>query len=214
MLIHSFIPSFLFFSTVTVFTMRSILLSLAWCIVSVLCDPNISTFPGSLSLSSSFDPIKAAYWTGLPHHRRTPFSVSPDGKSAYLAYLDSTYKNIVVQQVDVKTFAAVGTAVTVPGFEAAGLVAQNDGFALFATITSTGTPAPANDNPIAAIIRYKSGTEAWRTAVNGPGIHASDGLTATPDANGDLVYSQASGLYGAYFVVTGRFPNQCSIEWS
>lgn len=27
-------------------------------------------------------------------------------------------------------------------------------------------------------------------------------MTATPDANGDLVYSSASGLYAAYFVVT------------
>jgi hypothetical protein len=29
-------------------------------------------------------------------------------------------------------------------------------------------------------------------------------LTATPDANGDLVYSSVSGLYAAYFVVTGK----------
>lgn len=26
-----------------------------------------------------------------------------------------------------------------------------------------------------------------------------------PDLNGDLVYSEKSGLYGAYFVVTGVF---------
>jgi hypothetical protein len=29
-------------------------------------------------------------------------------------------------------------------------------------------------------------------------------MTATPDANGDLVYSSGPGLYGAYFVVTGE----------
>src|SRR4051812_22777552 len=50
-------------------------------ITSVLSDASISTFANSLTLSASFDPIKPAYWTGLPHHRRTPFSVSPDGKS-------------------------------------------------------------------------------------------------------------------------------------
>jgi hypothetical protein len=149
-------------------------------ITRVLCDASISTFSNSLSLSSSFDPIKAAYWTGLPHHRRTPFSVSPDGKSAYLAYLDSTYKNVIVQQVDVSTFAAVGTAVSVPGFEAAGLVAQNDGFALMATVTAIGTTdLPPNDYPIVSLIRFKNGAEAWRTPLNGPGVHAADevGLT-------------------------------------
>jgi hypothetical protein len=144
---------------------------------SVLADPSISSFPNSLTLSASFDPIKAAYWTGLPHHRRTPFSVSPDGKSAYLAYLDSTYKNIVVQQVDTSTFTAVGTAVSVAGYEAAGLVAQNDGFALMATVDATGTTdLPATGTPIVSLIRYKSGAEAWRQPLNGPGIHASQGV--------------------------------------
>jgi hypothetical protein len=161
------------------FTFISSLL-IACGITRVLCDASISAFSNSLSLSSSFDPIKAAYWTGLPHHRRTPFSVSPDGKSAYLAYLDSTYKNVIVQQVDVSTFAAVGTAVSVPGFEAAGLVAQNDGFALMATVTTIGTTdLPPNDYPIVSLIRFKNGAEAWRTPLNGPGVHAADGVRLT-----------------------------------
>ncbi|KAH9223558.1 hypothetical protein DL95DRAFT_431478 [Leptodontidium sp. 2 PMI_412] len=170
---------------------------------SVFADPSISSFPNSLTLPSSFQPIIPAYWTGLPHHRRTPFSVSPDGKSAYLAYLDAAKKNVVVQQVDTTTFTAVGTAVTIPGYEAAGLVAQNDGFALMATVDASGTTdLPTNNMPIVALIRYKNGVQAWRTPLNGPGIHPSDGLTATPDANGDLVYSATAGLYSAYFVVT------------
>ncbi|KAG4430085.1 hypothetical protein IFR05_014430 [Cadophora sp. M221] len=170
---------------------------------SVFADPSISSFPNSLTLPSSFQPIIPAYWTGLPHHRRTPFCVSDDGKSAYLAYLDSAKKNVVVQQVDTTTFTAVGKAVTIPGYEAAGLVAHNDGFALMATIDAAGTTdLPTNNMPIVALIRYKNGAEAWRTPLNGPGIHPSDGLTATPDANGDLVYSAKAGLYSAYFVVT------------
>ncbi|KAI9048729.1 hypothetical protein LZ554_007560 [Drepanopeziza brunnea f. sp. 'monogermtubi'] len=175
---------------------------------SVLTEPSVSSFPNSLTLSSPFDPIKAAYWTGLPHHRRTPFAVSPDGTSAYLAYLDSTLENIVVQQVDTATFTAVGTAVTVKGYEAAGLVAQDDGFALMATIDATGTTDLPTDNmPIVAVIRFKDGVEAWRTPMNGPGVHPDEGLSATPDANGDLVYSAESGLYAAYFVVTAYTGN-------
>ncbi|KAF4630865.1 hypothetical protein G7Y89_g7272 [Cudoniella acicularis] len=161
----------------------------------------ISSFPNSLALSASFDPIKAAYWTGLPHHRRTPFSVSPDGKSAYLAYLDSTYSTVHVQQVDVSTFEAVGTSYSTTGYEAGGLVAQNDGFALMATVNATGsTDLPPDSTPILSVIRVANGTEAWRTPLNGPGVHTTE-LTDTPDANGDLVYSEASGLYAAYFVV-------------
>ncbi|KAH7407724.1 hypothetical protein BKA64DRAFT_693866 [Cadophora sp. MPI-SDFR-AT-0126] len=175
---------------------------------TVLADPSISSFPNSLTLSASFDPIIAAYWTGLPHHRRTPFAVSPDGKSAFLAYLDSTKKNVVVQQVDTTAFTAVGTAVTIPGYEAAGLVAHDDGFALMATTDASGTTdLPTNNMPIVALIRYKNGAEAWRTPLNGPGVHKSEGLTATPDANGDLVYSATAGLYSAYFVVTAYTGN-------
>jgi len=145
---------------------------------TVLADPSISSFPNSLTLSTSFDPIIAAYWTGLPHHRRTPFAVSPDGKSAFLAYLDSTKKNVVVQQVDTAAFTAVGTAVTIPGYEAAGLVAHNDGFALMATIDASGTTDLPTDNmPIVALIRYKNGAEAWRTPLNGPGVHKAEGVS-------------------------------------
>ena len=143
----------------------------------VLCDPVISSFPNSLTLCASFDPIKAAYWTGLPHHRRTPFSVSPDGKSAYLAYLDSTYKNVQVQQVDVSSFAAVGSAVTIPGFEAAGLVAQNDGFALMLTTTPAGTTdLPPNNYLTVSLVRYKTGKQAWSVPLNGPGVYAAKGV--------------------------------------
>jgi hypothetical protein len=45
----------------------------------------------------------------------TLIQVSPDGKSAYLAYLDTTYNAVYVQQVDTTTFAAVGDAVQVEG---------------------------------------------------------------------------------------------------
>ena len=151
---------------------------LACGIISVLAAASISSFPNALTLSASFDPIKAAYWTGLPYHRRTPFSVSPDGKSAYIAYLDSTSKNIQVQQVDTTEFTAVGNAASIPGFEAAGLVAQNDGFALLATVNATGTTdLPTNNMPIVSLIRYEDGKEAWSTPLDGPGVHASDGVS-------------------------------------
>ncbi|KUJ12145.1 uncharacterized protein LY89DRAFT_786279 [Mollisia scopiformis] len=188
--------------------MQLTFISLLALVSSTIADPIISSFPNSLTLESSFDPIKAAYWTGLPHHRRTPFSVSPDGNSAYLAYLDASYSNVVIQQVNTSTFEAVGTAVQITGYEAAGLVAQNDGFAVMVTTNATGTTdLPPTGEYVTVVVRYKDGVEAWTTALNGPGVHTSDGLTATTDANGDLVYSSAAGLYGAYFVVTAYTGN-------
>lgn len=89
--------------------------------------------------------------------------VSPDGKSAYLAYLDSTYKSVHVQQVDPTTFGAVGSPYVTAGFEAGGLVAHNDGFALLTTVTATSSNSaelPPNDYPIVALIRYQNGAEA------------------------------------------------------
>lgn len=143
----------------------------------VLADLRLSSFPNTLTLSTPFDPIMPAYWTGLPHHRRTPFAASPDGKSAYLAYLDSGKKNVVVQQVDTTTFTAVGTPVTIPGYEAAGLVAHDDGFALMVTIDASGTSdLPPENEPIVALIRYTNGAEAWRTPLNGPTVQSPEGV--------------------------------------
>ncbi|KAG0636671.1 hypothetical protein HOY80DRAFT_925397 [Tuber brumale] len=168
---------------------------------AVLCQlssGSLKKFPNALALGNSFDPIIAAYWTGLPHHRRTPFSVSPDGKSAYLAYLSTSYASVFIQQVDPATFAAVGKPVEISGArEAGGLVARNDGFAVLVNIDN-----PSTEHPISTIVRYKGGTKAWTRPVNGPGVHESDGLSSSPDMNGDLVYSEAAGLYAAYFVVT------------
>lgn len=157
----------------------TLIFSLIACgIASVSGDASISKFPNTLTLSAPFDPIIPAYWTGLPHHRRTPFAVSPDGKSAYVAYLDATKKIIVVQQVHTATFAAVGTAITFAGREAAGLVAHNDGFAVMATVAADGTAdLPPNDYPIVKLFRYVDGTRVWATALNGPGVHAADGVS-------------------------------------
>jgi hypothetical protein len=52
------------------------------------------------------------------------------------------------------------------------------------------------------LYRYTDGKQTWKTWLGGPGVHASDGLSASPDLNGDLVYSESEELYGAYFVVT------------
>ena len=131
-----------------------------------------------MTLSPSFDPIKSVYWTSLLYHRRTPFSVSPDGKSAYLAYLDSTYTKVVTEQVDTSTFEVFETAYTTTGYEAAGLVAQNDGIALMATVNATGiTDLSPDSYPIVALIRYKNAAEFWRIPPNGPGVHAADGIS-------------------------------------
>ncbi|KAG8739137.1 hypothetical protein FRC10_006107 [Ceratobasidium sp. 414] len=175
--------------------------------LAALSASNLKINSDTLTLPASFDPIQAAYWTGLPHHRRTPFAVSPDGKSAYLAFLSAAKDAVYVQPVDPITFTSNGDAVKIANAkEAGGLVAHNDGFALLTTLpVPSDTPAtstPPDSHPIATLIRYKNGSQAWSAALNGPGVHADFGLTATPDINGDLAYSPESGMYGAYFVVT------------
>lgn len=170
-----------------------------------LASSSLSTYVNSLDLNFEFNPVKAAYWTGYPHHRRTPFALSPDGKSAYLAYLDNSETDVHVQKLDPSTFTALGSAVTVTGAkEAGGLIAHNDGFALLTNeaLPSGTTNAPADSTPVPVLYRYTDGIQTWKTFLGGPGVHADFGLAASPDLNGDLVYSEAAGLYGAYFVIT------------
>lgn len=170
-----------------------------------LTDASLTNYINSLELDYSFNPVKEAYWTNLPHHRRTPFALSPDGSRAFLAYLDDSETDVHIQRVDPKTFAAVGNAVTVKGGkEAGGLVAHNDGFALLTNeaLPSGTANAPAGSTPVPVLYRYTEGEQTFRTFLGGPGVHESDGLSASPDLNGDLVYSEQAGLYGAYFVVT------------
>ncbi|KAH9842219.1 hypothetical protein Tdes44962_MAKER01597 [Teratosphaeria destructans] len=168
-------------------------------------DPSLklTTYIDVLDLKHSFNPVKEAYWTSLPHHRRTPFAVSPDGNTFYLAYLDSSGKGVHVQQITPSTMTCKGSFVTIENVqEAGGLVAHNDGFALLGNEAVSGGNAPPNGMPVAAIYRYENEQQKWRTFVGGPGVHEADGLSASPDMNGDLVYSAESDLYGAYFVVT------------
>jgi hypothetical protein len=179
--------------------------ALATTLADGLSESSLEKYTNSLTLDYSFNPVKAAYWTGFPHHRRTPFAVSPDGQSAYLAYLDSSETDVHIQQVDPSTFATVGTTVTVSGGkEAGGLVAHNDGFALLTNeaLPSGTTDAPADSTPVPVLYRFTDGTQTWKTFLGGPGVDADFGLAASPDLNGDLVYSEEANLYGAYFVIT------------
>ncbi|POS74349.1 hypothetical protein DHEL01_v207254 [Diaporthe helianthi] len=171
-----------------------------------LTESSLETHVDSVTLSSSFKPIKEAYWTGYVHHRRTPFSISPDGKTAYLAYLDASDTGVHVQPIDPATFKATGTVVTVDGGkEAGGLVAQDDGFAL---LTNEAMPAgttnpPPNNTPVPVLYRFDaSGTQKWKTWLGGPDVNSDQGMMAAPDLNGDLVYSAKTGRYAAYTVVT------------
>ncbi|KAF2664781.1 hypothetical protein BT63DRAFT_448583 [Microthyrium microscopicum] len=170
-----------------------------------LTSGSLQSYPNALALEYAFNPVIPSYWTNLPHHRRTPFALSPDGKSAFLAYLDQSGRGVHIQQVDTKTFTATGTAVTVAGGkEAGGLVAHNDGFALLtneAMPSGTSNPPPGN-TPVPVLYRFKDGKQSWKTWLGGPDVHPREGLSMAPDLNGDLAYSEKSGLYGAYFVIT------------
>ncbi|KAK2611500.1 hypothetical protein N8I77_004834 [Diaporthe amygdali] len=171
-----------------------------------LTESSLETHVDAITLSSSFNPVKEAYWTGYKHHRRTPFAVSPNGKTAYLAFLDSSETGVHVQPIDPTTFKATGTVVTVDGGkEAGGLVAQDDGFALLTNeaMPSGTTNAPPDSTPVPVLYRFDaSGTQKWKTWLGGPDVDSSEGLMAAPDMNGDLVYSNATGRYAAYTVVT------------
>ncbi|KAN0080784.1 hypothetical protein V8E54_003988 [Elaphomyces granulatus] len=158
-----------------------------------------------LNLEFSFNPVKPSYWTGYGHHRRIACALSPDGKSIYVAYLDASETDVHVQEVDSSTFLAIGSTVTVSGCkEAGGLVAHSDGFALLTNepMPSGTANAPPSDTPVPVLYRYTNGAQSWKTFLGGPDVHPKDGLAASPDLNGDLVYSSESGLYGAYFVIT------------
>jgi len=43
--------------------------------IAQLNGSSLKKHPNALALTSPFNPVKAAYWTALPHHRRTPFAV-------------------------------------------------------------------------------------------------------------------------------------------
>ncbi|KAL9084315.1 MAG: hypothetical protein Q9165_008143 [Trypethelium subeluteriae] len=182
-----------------------LLLSAVQASFAALTESNLQKDVNVLDLDFEFGPVKASYWTGYPHHRRTPFAVSPDGKSAYIAYLDSSETDVHVQPVDPTTFKATGTTVTLTGAkEAGGLVAQNDGFAVMVNepVPSGTANAPPGNTPVPVLYRYTNGAQSWKTWLAGPTVTSASGSGMAPDMNGDLVYSAAAGLYGAYFVVT------------
>lgn len=191
----------------SIFSLLPALLGLSTAVTAAgLTSDSLTTYVDSATLGSSFDPVIAAYWTGYAHHRRTPFAVSPSGDAAYLAYLDSTGTDVHVQPIDPTTFEATGTATTVSGGkEAGGLVAHDDGFALLTNeaMPDGTTNAPPDSTPVPVLYRYDaSGTQQWKTWLAGPDVENSGGHMCAPDMNGDLVYSNVTGRYAAYFVVT------------
>ena len=134
-------------------------------------DPSlkIKTFVDVLPLKWEFDPVKAAYWTGLPHHRRTPFAVSPDGNTGYIAYLDANGTGVHIQHIHPATMTVKGPDVTIPNlYEAGGLVAHDHGFALLANEpipSKTASDPPSGSDypegtPVPVVYRYKDGKSA------------------------------------------------------
>lgn len=73
-LLSAFIHSF----TLSAMIRLSLFLSLVYpaiMVVAQLGASSLTKHPNVLALTSPFNPVKAAYWTALPHHRRTPFAV-------------------------------------------------------------------------------------------------------------------------------------------
>lgn len=167
---------------------------------------SLTTYVDSITLPSTYNPIKEAYWTNYIHHRRIPFAESSSGKACYIAYLDSSNTGVYVQAIDCTTFTATGTAVSVAaGKEAGGLVAHDDGFALLTNeaLPSGTANGPTDGASVPVLYRFDaSGTQLWKTWLGGPSIDDDMGHLAAPDMNGDLVYSNATGRYATYTVMT------------
>ncbi|KAL6158512.1 hypothetical protein ACJQWK_03103 [Exserohilum turcicum] len=90
------------------------------------------------------------------------------------------------------------------GKEAGGLVAHDDGFALLTNEPMpSGTPnAPPNNTAVAVLYRYTLGKETFKTFLGGPSDDSA-GASCSPRLNGDLVYSEDAGMYGAAFTAAG-----------
>ncbi|QRW24795.1 hypothetical protein RhiXN_11707 [Rhizoctonia solani] len=137
--------------------------------LAALSSSSLKISDDTLALPASFDPIQAAYWTGLPNHRRTPLpslrmANPPSSPSSALPKMPFTSNRKLEDWSPMM------------------MVSQS--WLHFQFQVQTHLP-----------IRLVH-------SLNGPGVHVNDGLSASPDMNGDLVYSSESGLYGAYFVVT------------
>lgn len=170
-------------------------------VLGQLCESRLKTHRGTLKLTSDFCPIKDDASTGLPQHHRTPFAVSPNGQSAYLAYLDASGKGVHVQAVNPITFTPIGKPVTMAeGMEAGGLYAHDDGFALLTNepMPSGTANAPSKNEPVAVLYRYTLGKQSFKTYLGGPSGDAA-GASCSTSLNGDLVYSEDAAMYGASF---------------
>ncbi|MEU8663974.1 RNA polymerase sigma factor [Actinoplanes philippinensis] len=127
-------------------------------------------------------------YSGKQHSRRTPFAIAPNG-TAWLAWLAADGTNVHVTPLG-KDLKRRGDDIVVPGREASGLIAHDDGFAL---LTRRADP---NGNTFgdsgAYLIRYRDGKPAWTSPL-------TDAGTSTPMLVGDLAWNGT--LYGAYFAV-------------
>ena len=189
---HSFVQFLSFILSIGMLSVNFILISFTVALVASASNPTLrlKTYVDAIDLSFSFNPVIPAYWTGLPHHRRTPFAISPGGTTGYLAYLDASGTGVHVTHIDTATMKHKNQGITVPNVkEAGGLVGRNNGFALLGNepISSSVANAPPGQTPVPAIYRYQNGHQQWKTFVAGPGAHPDDGLSMAPDMNGDLV---------------------------
>ncbi|MEU4163547.1 RNA polymerase sigma factor [Actinoplanes sp. NPDC026670] len=166
--------------------------------------PSPSVAKKAITTTTITLPVPFAYriggYSGKQHSRRTPFAVAPNG-TAWLAWLAADGANVHVTPLG-KDLKRSGDDVVVPGREASGLIAHDDGFAL---LTRRADP---NGNTFgdsgAYLIRYRGGKQAWSSVL-------TDAATSTPMLVGDLAWNGT--VYGAYFAVrdeSGHFGDRLS----
>jgi RNA polymerase sigma factor (sigma-70 family) len=154
--------------------------------------PSVAAAKGAITTTTISLPVPFAYripgYSGKQHSRRTPFAVAPNG-TAWLAWLAADGNNVHVTPLG-KDFERSGDDIVVPGREASGLIAHDDGFAL---LTRRADPNGNTFGDSAAyLIRYRAGKQSWTSLL-------TDGSTSTPMLVGDLAWN--GKVYGAYFAV-------------
>jgi hypothetical protein len=146
----------------------------------------------------------------IPTDARLAFSVAATGNS-YLAWSDSALENVHVTPLSALQ-TRLGDDIVVPGSDIAGLVAQNDGFALLVNRTDPGAML-TNPNPVEAVagkavsvVRVRDRQVAFEATLTGTAGITFDPTNPQYDCSPERLDGRlvADGdRYGAYFAVHG-----------
>ncbi|KAI5812617.1 hypothetical protein BZA77DRAFT_346883 [Pyronema omphalodes] len=122
---------------------------------------------------------------------RTPFAVSTNGQTGYLASMQSN-TSASIQQLAIANFSGTAPVIQLPGVtELSSIVAHTNGFTVMLHTISGDI----------LLRRFINGKEQWNTTL---------GRSLSP--GGGMVFSEKTGLYGVYFGVAAPGGNGTDIK--